>query len=175
MHRSKEYRYCPLCGGILENKLLKQEEHERLVCSGCQFVFYLDPKVVACIITEIDGQIVMVRRGISPGFGLWVIPGGFVDVGETVADAAVREIWEEVRLKVVIDSLVGVYSYTGISSVIIVYEATVLEGLPQACDETLEVRLFSPKEIPWEDIAFTSTRDALRDYLSKKHPDVFKK
>jgi 8-oxo-dGTP diphosphatase len=173
MHRSKDYRYCPVCGGTLENRLLKSEEPERLVCSGCQFVFYLDPKVVACVITEINGRIVMLRRGISPGVGLWVIPGGFVDAGESMTDAAARETWEEVRLKVAIDSLVGVYSYAGISSVIIVYEATVLEGIPRAADEALEVQLFALNEIPWEEIAFPSTRDALRDYLGKRYPDVF--
>jgi 8-oxo-dGTP diphosphatase len=174
MHRSKDYRYCPVCGGTLENRLLKSEEPERLVCPGCQFVFYLDPKVVACVITEINGRIVMLRRGISPGVGLWVIPGGFVDAGESVTDAAARETWEEVRLKVAIDSLVGVYSYAGISSVIVVYEATVLEGIPQAADEVLEVKLFAPNEIPWEEIAFSSTKDALRDYLGKKHREVGK-
>jgi len=173
MHRHDDYRYCPVCGGTLKYKLLKPEEPERLVCSGCRFVFYLDPKVVACVITEINGRIVMLRRGIPPGFGLWVIPGGFVDAGEPVTDAAVREAWEEVRLKVAIDSLVGVYSYAGISSVIVVYEATVLEGIPQAADEALEVQLFAPNEIPWEEIAFSSTRDALQDYLREKHKDVF--
>lgn len=173
MHRSKDYRYCPVCGGTLENRLLKPEEPERMICPGCRFVFYLDPKVVACVITEINGQIVMLRRGIPPGIGLWAIPGGFVDAGESVTDAAAREAWEEVRLNVAINSLVGVYSYTGISSVIIVYEATVLEGVPQAADEVLEVQLFAPSEIPWGEIAFSSTRDALRDYLGKKHPDVF--
>lgn len=172
MHRNKDYHYCPVCGGTLENRLLKPEEPERLVCSRCRFVFYLDPKVVACVITEINGQIVMLRRGIPPGVGLWVIPGGFVDAGESVPDAAARETWEEVRLKVAIDSLVGVYSYDGISSVIIVYEATVLEGIPQAADEALEVQVFAPNEIPWEEIAFSSTRDALHDYLRERHREI---
>lgn len=173
MHRSEDYRYCPVCGGTLENKILKPEEPERLVCSGCRFVFYLDPKVVACVIAEINGRIVMLRRGIPPGVGLWAIPGGFVDAGESVTDAAVRETWEEVRLKVAIDSLVGVYSYAGISSVIIVYKAMVLKGIPQAADEALEVQSFAPNEIPWEEIAFSSTRDALKDYLREKCQDVF--
>jgi NADH pyrophosphatase NudC (nudix superfamily) len=114
MHRNKDYRFCPLCGGGLNKKRIKDGEPERLVCSGCDYVYYIDPKIAACTIIDIDGKIVMLKRGIRPSMGKWVIPGGFVDVGETVPDAAAREAWEEVRLKVEIGPLVGVYSYPGL-------------------------------------------------------------
>jgi 8-oxo-dGTP diphosphatase len=168
MHRHDTYRFCPRCGGNLETKTVKPGEPHRLVCARCQFIFYLDPKVVACTIVEIDGRIVMLKRAIPPGEGLWVIPGGFVDVGESVADAAVRETREEVGLQVQADSLVGIYSYTGVPTVIIVYEASVIDGFPRAADEAEEVRLFAPDEIPWDSIAFSSTTDALRDYFKKR-------
>jgi len=172
MHRNSEYHYCPVCGGALQLRTIKRGEPNRLVCSGCHYVLYLDPKVVACVIVEIDGRIVLVRRGIPPGVGMWVIPGGYVDAGEAVQDAAAREAWEEVRLRVEITSLVGVYSYPGISAVIIVYEGRVTAGVPTAGDETQEARLFDPGEIPWNEIAFSSTADALRDYLRTRHPEV---
>jgi len=172
MQQYEKYRFCPVCGGTLGKKVLKSGEPVRLVCSRCQFVFYLDPKVVACVIAKIEGKIIMLKRDIPPGIGLWAIPGGGVDVGEAVPDAARRETWEEVRLNVEIASLVGVYSYPGIAAVIIVYEAHVIDGILEAADEAQEVRLFSPHNIPWDTIAFSSTKDALKDYLRNRHPEV---
>jgi len=170
MKRNKEYRFCPLCGGVLTRRLIKTGEPERLVCLQCDFVFYLDPKIAACAIVEIDGEILLLKRGIPPAVGSWVIPGGFVDPGERVNDAAARETREEVRLDVEIGSLVGLYSYTDVTVVVAVYEAVWRGGRPEAADETLAVRLFKPTAIPWHAIAFTSTRDALLDYLKKHHP-----
>jgi ADP-ribose pyrophosphatase YjhB (NUDIX family) len=172
MYRYKTYRFCPQCGGRIQPKQLKKEEPQRLVCSRCDFVFYLDPKVAACVIIEIEKKIVLLKRGIPPEFGKWVMPGGFVDLGEPAPDAAVREAWEEVRLKVEIGNLVGVYSYHRKPVVVIVYEAAVKDGSLQAADETLAVDLFAPSEIPWERLAFSSTRDALGDYLKKYYPNV---
>jgi 8-oxo-dGTP diphosphatase len=172
MHRNENYRFCPLCGGTLEKKQMKEGEPERLLCSECGYVFYIDPKIAACTIIDIDGRIVMLKRAIPPSVGKWVIPGGFVDVGETVPAAAAREAREEVGLEVTIGSLVGVYSYPETSVVIIVYEAEAKEGLPRAADEALAVDLFRPLEIPWDDIAFSSTVDALKDYLAKHDPET---
>ena len=167
-HCIDTYRYCPQCGGSLASKTVKENEPDRLVCNDCGFIFYLDPKVAACAIIEIDGKIVMLKRAISPGRGKWVIPGGFVDLGEPVPQAAVREVWEEVRLDVVVDRLVGVYSYPQRPVVVIVYSARVQGGELQAADETLAVSLFDENEIPWHQIAFTSTTEALETYLQQR-------
>ncbi|MBP1739751.1 MAG: hydrolase, partial [Deltaproteobacteria bacterium] len=90
MHEDVAFQYCPVCGGTLHSRILKLEEPERLVCSKCDFVFYLDPKVVACSIVEMDGQIVLLKRAIDPQKGKWVLPGGYVDRGEEVKAAALR-------------------------------------------------------------------------------------
>ena len=166
------YRFCPSCGGALESRLLRTGEPERLVCSACASILYLDPKVaVGTIITTEDDRIVLVRRAIEPGYGLWVFPGGYVDRGEQVTAAAVREAREEAGLEVELDGFVNVYSYTGRPIVIIVYTARVVGGELQIDEESSEARLFARSEIPWGELAFVSTREALRDFIDgRAHP-----
>ena len=166
-HDERPYAFCPLCGGGLEPRSLKSTEPERLVCTVCGFVFYLDPKVaVGTIISNDAGEIVLVRRAIEPGYGKWVFPGGYVDRGELVLSAAVREAREEAGVEIRIDRLLDVYSYPGGSPIIIVYAATMTGGCLACDDEGLEARLFAPEAIPWHDLAFRSTADALRAFLN---------
>lgn len=165
-YRQDLYKFCPQCGGPLLKKILQPQEPVRLVCRDCGFVFYLDPKLAAIAIVPLDGGVVLGRRAIDPAYGLWVAPGGFVDVGERVEAAVVREVREEVLLEVEVIRLLNVYSYPGRTTVIVGYQVEVLGGIPGPGDETLEVRIFPPDEIPWEEIAFASTKDALRDYLA---------
>jgi ADP-ribose pyrophosphatase YjhB (NUDIX family) len=129
-------------------------------------VFYLDPKLaVGTIISMPDGKIVLTRRAIEPGYGLWVFPGGYVDRGEDVRLAAVREAREEAGVDVRLDGLVGIYSYPGTTAVIIAYRATWLGGEFAMDDENSEIRAFDPSDVPWDALAFRSTTEALRDYL----------
>ncbi len=164
IQHKEEFFFCPVCGGQLNSVVLKESEPPRLVCSGCDFIFYLDPKVVACSVLEMDSKIVLLRRGIEPQKGKWVIPGGYVDRGEEVKAAAIRETEEECGLKTRIKSLLGVYSYPGHVPVVIVYVAQYLSGVLAPKDETLDAKLFSEKQIPWQDLAFKSTVHALEDY-----------
>jgi ADP-ribose pyrophosphatase YjhB (NUDIX family) len=126
---SHAYRFCPRCASPLERRLLKSNEPERLVCAACGFVFYLDPKIaVGTIIRAPSDRLVLVRRAIDPGYGKWVFPGGYVDRGETLTAAAVREAREECGLDVQLDGLVNIYSYAGRAPVIVVYAATAIGG-----------------------------------------------
>jgi 8-oxo-dGTP diphosphatase len=168
MHEDIEFQYCPVCGGTLHSKTLKPGEPDRLVCSKCDFVFYLDPKVVACSIVEMEGRIVLLKRAIDPQKGKWVLPGGYVDRGEEVKAAALREMEEECGLQIRTKELLGLYSYPGKLSVVVVYVAEPLGGNLIVGDETAEVGLYSPESIPWDELAFQSTIDALKDYLKKR-------
>jgi ADP-ribose pyrophosphatase YjhB (NUDIX family) len=162
-----EYRFCPRCGGPLERRLLKATEPHRLVCTVCGFVFYLDPKIaVGTIIRSLTGSLVLVRRAIDPGYGKWVFPGGYVDRGESLTSAAVREAREECGLEVRLDGLVNIYSYAGRAPVIVVYAATATGGTLAVDDECLETAEFDAGAIPWNDLAFRSTGEGLRDYLA---------
>lgn len=162
------FRFCPVCGGRLKETELKEKEPPRLMCSLCGFVFYLDPKLVACSIVDLEEGIVLLKRGIGPGKGKWVIPGGFVDRGEKVEDAAIRETKEECGLRIEVPELLGVYSYPGHVPVVVVYIGGYLSGAVKAGDETAEAGLFPIERIPWKDLAFQSTLDALKDYCMLK-------
>ncbi|MBI4636475.1 MAG: NUDIX hydrolase [Candidatus Rokubacteria bacterium] len=160
-------RFCPLCGGPLVQEAVPPDQREQAVCSRCRFIFYLNPKVVAATIPEREGRIVLTRRSISPGRGLWTFPGGFVDFGETVTDAALRETFEETGLEVELTGLLNVYSYPG-APVIIVYTARVVSGTLTACAENDAVEWLTPREIPWDTLAFPSTREALREWVAAR-------
>lgn len=165
-HAGPDFRFCPKCGGELKRHQFKPHEPHRRVCSVCTFIFYDDPKIAACTIPILDGKIVLLKRGIEPSYGKWVFPGGFLDRGEQVEAAAIRETWEEANLQVEVSRLLNVYSYSGHPVVVIVYLVEIIGGELRAMDETLEVATFDPEDIPWEELAFPSTRDALRDYLA---------
>jgi ADP-ribose pyrophosphatase YjhB (NUDIX family) len=158
-------RFCPTCGGTLASRLLKAGDPERLVCERCECVCYLDPKVaVGTIIRMPDERILLVRRAIEPGYGEWVFPGGYVDRGEPLESAALREAREECGLEIRLEGLVNIYSYAGRAPVIIVYAARWVAGEVRIDEESLEARTFSRDQVPWNALAFRSTREALVDY-----------
>jgi 8-oxo-dGTP diphosphatase len=172
MDDAEIYRFCSRCSAPLERKRLKASEPERPVCPACGLVVYLDPKVAVGTIIQTEGdRLVLVRRAIEPGYGKWVFPGGYVDRGESLTDAAIREAREECGLDVRLDGLVNIYSYSGRVPVIVVYAATAVGGTLCVDDECLETAEFDSRTIPWDHLAFRSTHEGLRDFLSGlRHP-----
>ncbi len=158
-------RFCPLCGAPLVREPVPPDQREQSVCSRCRFVFYLNPKVVAGTIPEQDGRVLLTRRSINPGKGLWTFPGGFVDFGESVTDAALRETFEETGLRVELLGLLNVYTYPA-TPVIIVYRARVTGGTLTPCEENDALEWVTPAAIPWDALAFPSTREALREWVA---------
>jgi ADP-ribose pyrophosphatase YjhB (NUDIX family) len=160
-----EYKFCPRCAARFDEKVIKDGEPERLVCPSCGFVFYQGPKLVAGALFEMDGGIVLTQRAIEPGYGLWTYPGGFVERGERAETAAEREALEETGVVVEVTGLIGIYSYDGQIPAIASFAANVVGGELAPLDETMDVKVFPKDELPWSDIAFPSTVDALKDYL----------
>ena len=148
------YKFCPQCGGPLERRIIKSAGPERLVCHVCQYVLYVDPKVAVIAVVPKDGGVVMTRRAVNPGYGLWVLPGGFMDVGELLEEAVVREVEEEAKLKVRVDRLLGVYSYKDSDTVVVAYLTEYLEGQMAPGEEVLDIGVFADSEIPWDQIPF---------------------
>ncbi|MBN2321042.1 MAG: NUDIX hydrolase [Acidobacteria bacterium] len=158
-------KFCPRCGNRLAERFLDGEQKPQKVCGNCGFIFYLNPKVAAGTIPRQDGKIWLIRRNIEPSSGSWTYPGGYVDLGECVPDAAVRETYEETMLRVRLDRLLNVYSYGKTGIVMIAYCATVISGAAEITPESREIRHFRLDEIPWDDLAFPSTREALAEYV----------
>ena len=158
----EEARFCPRCGQPVD-----VDYPRSISCPHCGYGAYYNPKPVAAAIpVTAAGDIVLLRRGFDPGKGLWTFPGGFVDLGETVEEAARREAVEEIRAEVALGELVGVYSRAEERVVLIVFAATI-GAKPQTTPEALQVEAFAPDEIPWQELAFWSTTNALKDFLAR--------
>lgn len=161
-------RFCPNCGGHLSERLLETEDRPRLVCDQCQRILYLNPKVVAGVIIERGGRLLLLRRAIEPRRGTWTFPAGYMEIDETAEEAAMREAKEEVGLKVKLGPLVGAYSRPvphGPGILVVVFRSSRPRGQVRAGRETLETRWFDLDHIPWDELSFETTHAALRDWL----------
>lgn len=165
--------HCARCGGRLAPTILPEETRERLACTACGHVAYLNPRLVVTTLPVTDaGEVVLLRRGIEPGYGAWAQPGGFLEVDETVTQAAVRETLEETGLVVEPGELVGIYSRLEAAVVVLVFEARIVGGVARETPEALEVHAFAAEHIPWDGIGFRTTFWALHDWVRTRHPDV---
>lgn len=165
--------YCTRCGSALEPSRLPGDERERLACRACGLVAYVNPRLVVTTLPITDaGEVVLIRRGIEPGRGLWAQPGGFLEVDETVTEAAIRETFEETGLVVAPGEIVGLYSRLEAAVVVVAFEAAIVGGEPRATGEATEIVAFAPERIPWSEIAFQTTYWALRDWVRRRRPDL---
>ncbi|HJW20992.1 MAG TPA: NUDIX hydrolase, partial [Candidatus Limnocylindrales bacterium] len=165
--------YCSRCGEELVFGPLPEENRDRLACAACGFVTYVNPRLVATTIPVTDaGEVVLLRRGIEPGYGSWAQPGGFLEVDETVSEAAVRETLEEIGLLVEPGEIVGLYSRLEAAVVVVAFESRIVGGELRTSPEAIEIGTFAADRIPWDGIAFKTTWWALRDWVALRHPDV---
>ncbi len=161
------FQFCLRCGGALQDEWVEEEERERPVCRTCGFILYRNPKVVAGVIPCQDGRALLLRRMIEPARGKWTFPAGYVELGESVGEAAIRETREEVAVEIGELSLLNVYSYRESPVVTVVYLSRIIGGNPRTGQEAEEVAFFPPEGLPWEELAFRSTHEALRDWIHK--------
>ncbi len=165
--------HCTRCGGRLALGPVEGEERERLVCADCGHIAYVNPRLVVTTLPITDeGDVLLIRRGLEPGRGLWAQPGGFLEVDETVTEGAIRETLEETGLRVTPTEIVGLYARLEAAVIVLVYEARIVGGEARTGPEALAIQAFPPEEIPWPEIAFRTTWYALSDWLARRRPDV---
>ncbi|MDO8629175.1 MAG: NUDIX hydrolase [Phycisphaerales bacterium] len=153
--------FCSSCGGRLATAATAPPG-TRPACVTCGRISYLDPKLAAAAIVDLDGKLVLVRRGIEPAIGKWSFPSGYVDRGEIVEAAVEREVSEETGLRVKANWLVGLYSQSGDAVVLAVYDVTVVGGDLRAGPEVLEVGDFDPRHLP--ELAFAHDDGIVADW-----------
>jgi ADP-ribose pyrophosphatase YjhB (NUDIX family) len=165
--------FCSRCGAPLRLGPLPAEDRDRLACDKCGHITYVNPRLVVTTLPVTEaGEVVLLRRGIEPGLGLWAQPGGFMEIDETVHEGAMRETLEETGLVVEPGAVVGLYTRPEAAIVVIAFEAKIVGGVPTATAEALEVRPFAPEAIPWPQLAFRTTEWALRDWVRRVRPDL---
>jgi ADP-ribose pyrophosphatase YjhB (NUDIX family) len=163
--------FCSRCGAELRFGAVDGEDRHRNSCASCGHISYVNPRLVVTALPVMDdGRLVLLRRGIEPGLGSWAQPGGFLEVDETVTEAAVRETLEETGLIVRPGEMVGLYTRLEAAVVVLVFEARVIGGTPAPTPEALEIEAFTPDAIPWPGLAFKTTYWALVDWLERRHP-----
>jgi ADP-ribose pyrophosphatase YjhB (NUDIX family) len=164
--------FCTACGHRVELRVPEGDSFPRHVCTACGKVHYANPLIVVGCVPESGNQILLCRRAIEPRHGYWTIPAGFMENGETLVEGAARETMEEARARVAVRDLFAVVDVIHARQVHMMYRATLLEGGFGVGAESLEVALFEPDEIPWQEIAFRSVSFALEKFLEDRAAGV---
>lgn len=164
------FKHCPHCGTAVHYRVPPQDNRERAMCPGCDSIHYQNPlNVVGTLpVWEADGRVLLCRRAIEPRHGLWTLPAGFMELGETSAEGALRETQEEAGADVEMGPLYGLLNVVRVGQIHLFYRARLLSTVFDPGPESLEARLFAEEEIPWEEIAFRTTRETLARYFQDR-------
>lgn len=159
--------------GPVARRMPIDDDRERLVCTDCGFINYVNPKIVVGAVAVWEDKILLCRRAIEPRVGWWTLPAGYMEERETVMEGAMREAWEEARARIEIDRLLAVYNIPRISQVQMIHRAKLLSPDVSAGPESQEVGLFTWAEIPWDELAFPTVTWALQHWYETRHLDTF--
>ncbi|MEM7541509.1 MAG: NUDIX hydrolase [Pseudomonadota bacterium] len=167
-------KFCSTCGSpSISWRVPSDDNRPRHICEDCGEIFYQNPKIVAGAIPIWEDQILMCKRSIEPRYGYWTIPAGFMENGETTVEAAARETWEEATAKVEIENLYTIFNLPTVHQVYMIFLAHLTEPEFAAGPESLEVKLCSEAEIPWDDIAFPTITHSLEYYFADRKTGDF--
>lgn len=179
MHADTLYRmkpamkFCSVCGAKVTLLVPEGDQRPRHVCTACGSIHYLNPKLVVGSLPCFENRILLCRRAIEPRLGFWTLPSGFMELGESTQEAAIRETLEEACARIEIQGLYTMVNLPQISQVHLLYLAQLQDTDFAPGEESLETRLFSEEEIPWQDLAFRSVTLSLRHYFNDRQTDSF--
>jgi ADP-ribose pyrophosphatase YjhB (NUDIX family) len=166
-------QHCRVCGGATVYRVPQDDNRERAVCTVCGEIHYQNPINVVGTVPFWGDQVLLCKRNIEPRFGMWTLPAGFMEHGESTAEGALRETIEEAGANVEMLGLFTVLNVVRAGQVHIFYRARLLDTTLAPGPETIEARLFREHEVPWEQIAFRTVRDTLVHYFADRKCDVF--
>lgn len=165
--------YCNQCGEAVSQQIPEGDNRLRYVCATCTTIHYENPKVITGCLPIHEDQVLLCKRAIEPRSGLWTLPAGFLENGETSADGALRETMEEANARVNIEGLYTLFSLPRISQVYMFFRATLQDLDFYAGEESLEVQLFNEDEIPWDNLAFPVITETLKHYFKDRTSNTF--
>jgi ADP-ribose pyrophosphatase YjhB (NUDIX family) len=166
-------KFCSHCGSEVVHKVPPGDSLVRAVCDSCGHIQYLNAKIVVGCLPVHGERILICKRAIEPRYGLWTLPAGYMEENESVTEGAAREAMEEANAKVEIEDLYTVYSIPHISQVYMMFRAKLLDPDVSPGVESLEVKLVTEAEIPWDQLAFTMVRRTLEHFLEDRKTGVF--
>jgi ADP-ribose pyrophosphatase YjhB (NUDIX family) len=159
-------QFCSHCGSPrVELRVPEGDNLPRLVCAACGTIHYQNPKIVVGCLPEWEGRVLLCKRAIEPRYGLWTLPAGFLENGETIVAGALRETEEEAHARVEPLDLYTVISLPQINQVYMMFRARLLDLKFGPGSESLEVKLVDEADVPWESLAFRTITRTLRNYF----------
>ena len=161
-------KFCSQCGAEVNLKIPQDDNRERYICISCETIHYQNPNIVAGCIPVWEDQILLCKRAIEPRSGLWTLPAGFMELGETTMEAARRETQEEANATVKIEDLYVVINLPAVNQVYMMFRSTLMDLNFSPGLESLDVKLFKEEDIPWDDLAFGTIQQTLKFYLEDR-------
>ena len=173
MFQARSIKHCKVCGGVAVYTVPADDNRERATCTVCATIHYENPINVVGTVPAWEDQVLLCRRNIEPRYGLWTLPAGFMEMGETTAEGAVRETVEEAGAHIELQALFTVLNVVRVGQLHLYYRARLLDTDFDPGPETIEARLFREEQIPWEELAFRTVRETLRRYFEDRRKGRF--
>lgn len=165
--------FCSHCGHAVEHRIPEGDSRLRHVCPNCETIHYQNPRIIAGCLPVWGERVLLCRRAIEPRHGYWTLPAGFMENGETVAEGAARETWEEAEANVSDLVLYTIFNIPWINQVYMLHRGELVDGEFGVGVESLECRLFREDEIPWDELAFPSVKRTLKHYFRDRQSGVY--